>query len=63
MTDPEYSFPNRCGGTFRGWRGPPWTTFHDCCCNFLEAGSLGCYDETSDEYALCKEAPEYLAVE
>merc|ERR1712048_68694 len=23
---------------FYGWRGPPWSTLDDCCCNFWEAG-------------------------
>jgi hypothetical protein len=63
LQDPPYSFPNRCSPLFAGWRGPPWTTFHDCCCNFLEAGSLGCHDEQSDEYRLCDAYPRFIVLE
>jgi len=62
LQDPPYSFPNRCNPRFEGWRGPPWTTFHDCCCNILEAGGLGCHDEQSDEYALCSEYPRFIVL-
>jgi hypothetical protein len=63
LQDPPFSFPNRCSPKFSGWRGPPWTTFHDCCCNFLEAGSLGCHDEQSDEYKLCDTFPRFIVLE
>jgi len=63
LQDPPFSFPNRCNPLFAGWRGPPWTTFHDCCCDFLEAGSLGCHDEQSEEYALCNTYPRFIILE
>ncbi|OLP82627.1 hypothetical protein AK812_SmicGene36704 [Symbiodinium microadriaticum] len=36
---------------FRSWRD--WQTFDDCCCNYDEAGAVGCKDEASYTYQLC----------
>ena len=41
--------------TFTAWRA--WQTFDDCCCNYNEAGAVGCKDETSYTYKLCREYP------
>lgn len=36
---------------FTSWRS--WQTFDDCCCNFFEAGAIGCMDEESETFARC----------
>ncbi|CAE7522848.1 unnamed protein product [Symbiodinium natans] len=40
---------------FRSWRD--WQTFDDCCCNYDEAGAVGCKDEASYTYKLCAAYP------
>lgn len=40
---------------FTAWR--EWQTFDDCCCNYNEAGAVGCKDETSYTYKLCSGYP------
>ncbi|CAK9021126.1 unnamed protein product [Durusdinium trenchii] len=40
---------------FTSWRD--WQTFDDCCCNYNEAGAVGCKDETSYTYKLCAGYP------
>lgn len=40
---------------FRSWRD--WQTFDDCCCNYDEAGAVGCKDEASYTYQLCSAYP------
>ncbi len=30
----KYIFPQKCESSFLRWRGPPWSTWNDCCCNF-----------------------------
>jgi len=39
--------------TFTDWRQGRWLTFDDCCCNYAEAGSRGCWDTNSDAYSRC----------
>lgn len=41
--------------TFTSWR--KWKTFDDCCCNYDEAGAVGCKDESSTTYKICYEYP------
>eukprot|EP00930_Biecheleria_cincta_P067841 TRINITY_DN5474_c0_g2_i1.p1 TRINITY_DN5474_c0_g2~~TRINITY_DN5474_c0_g2_i1.p1 ORF type:complete len:2016 (-),score=255.03 TRINITY_DN5474_c0_g2_i1:107-6154(-) len=41
--------------TFTSWR--QWQTFDDCCCNYDEAGAIGCKDELSTTFKLCSEYP------
>jgi WD40 repeat protein len=40
---------------FTGWR--TWTTFDDCCCNYYEAGAVGCLDSKTDTFSRCSELP------
>jgi len=41
--------------SFNNWRD--WKTFDDCCCNYDEAGAVGCKDEESETFKLCSAYP------
>eukprot|EP00928_Gymnodinium_smaydae_P021830 TRINITY_DN18546_c0_g1_i1.p1 TRINITY_DN18546_c0_g1~~TRINITY_DN18546_c0_g1_i1.p1 ORF type:complete len:1913 (+),score=396.59 TRINITY_DN18546_c0_g1_i1:188-5926(+) len=53
----DYVYP-QCTATevqFTGWR--EWKTFDECCCNYNEAGALGCQEENSFAFETCSKLP------
>merc|ERR1712039_696412 len=53
----EYVWP-ACAAletAFTGWR--TWQTFDDCCCNFQEAGAVGCTDKRTVAWRKCSQLP------
>eukprot|EP00927_Polykrikos_kofoidii_P061556 TRINITY_DN56394_c0_g1_i1.p1 TRINITY_DN56394_c0_g1~~TRINITY_DN56394_c0_g1_i1.p1 ORF type:complete len:1294 (-),score=161.86 TRINITY_DN56394_c0_g1_i1:124-4005(-) len=40
---------------FSSWR--KWSTFDECCCNYHEAGAIGCRDRQSYTFDMCSKLP------
>jgi len=57
VTEAKYVWPTCTAKEvpFNGWRN--WQTFDDCCCNFAEAGAVGCFNTASDAYRRCSQLP------
>lgn len=57
VTAPRYVWPACIEKETRFLKWRKWETFDDCCCNYAEAGAVGCLDERSVAFAKCSEYP------